>query len=163
MLKSVRESGTKKPITSDDAHMYLEEVKDAFKDQKYKYSEFLRTMKDFNLKRINVMDVVARVEILFKGNEELLLKFNDFLPNAFEIKSSPKKPSISAVNKEDANKYLDKVKNRFQHQLDVYDSFLDIMIKYKNKDKNLEEIYDMVISLFEDHPDLIDGFTIFLP
>ncbi|KAL5078895.1 hypothetical protein RYX36_007316, partial [Vicia faba] len=111
---------------------------------------------------IDVTVVMARVEKLFKGHRELLFKFNNFLPNGFEIKSSPKS-NMPIVDKEDAKKYLEKVKIRFQHQFYIYNSFLDIMIKYKNKDKSLEEIYDMVISLFEDHPDLVDGFAIFLP
>ncbi|XP_058741042.1 paired amphipathic helix protein Sin3-like 3 [Vicia villosa] len=165
-MKNIKESGTRKPITSLDAHMYLKEIKDAFKDEKYKYKVFLRAMKDFNLRRIDIVGVMERVEKLFQRHTELLLKFNNFLPDGFEIKPSPKKPNFPVMNKEDADKYLDKVKTRFQHQPYVYDSFVDIMIMYKNKDKSLEEIYEMIFvqvaSLFKDHHDLVDGFTNFL-
>ncbi|KAL5057099.1 hypothetical protein RYX36_028703 [Vicia faba] len=162
MVKNIKESGTKKPITSVDAHIYLKEIKDAFKDEKYKYKIFLRAMKDFQIRRIDIEGVMERVKKLFKRHTELLLKFNNFLPDGFEIQSSPKKSNMPVINKEDVDKYLDKVKIRFQHQPYVYDSFLDIMIMYKNKDKSLEEIYEMVASLFKDHYDLVDGFTNFL-
>ncbi|XP_058775163.1 paired amphipathic helix protein Sin3-like 3 [Vicia villosa] len=120
-------------------------------------------MKDYQIRRIDIKGMVARVEKLFKRHEDLLLKFNNFLPNEFEINPPPKKPNTQVVDKEDAKNYLAKVKIRFQSQPYVYDLFLDIMSMFKNKDKNLDEMYEMVVSLLEDHPDLIDGFTDFLP
>ncbi|XP_058775162.1 paired amphipathic helix protein Sin3-like 3 [Vicia villosa] len=163
MAKKSKGAGTKKPVINEDANMYLKEIKDAFKDEKYKYREFLRVMKDFQIRRIDIKGVMARVEKLFQRHKELLLKFNKFLPDGFEIKYPPKKAKIPVMSIEDAKNYLGKVKIRFQCQLYVYDLFLDIMSMYKNKEKNLEEIYKMVTSLFKDHPDLIDGFMIFLP
>ncbi|XP_058775151.1 paired amphipathic helix protein Sin3-like 2 [Vicia villosa] len=155
-------STTRKSITNDDANMYLKEINEAFKNEKYKYNEYLRAMKDFQIKRIDIEGLMARVEKLFNGHKELLLKFNNFLPDGFEIKTPSKKPNIPIVKKEDVQKYLEKVKIRFSRQPIVYDMFLDIINMYKNKYKSLEEIYEMVISLFEDHPDLIDEFTEFL-
>ncbi|XP_058775144.1 paired amphipathic helix protein Sin3-like 4 [Vicia villosa] len=158
-------SSTIKSLTTEDANMYLKEIKIAFKDEMYKYHEFLRTMKDFQIRRIDITGVMARVEKLFQRHEELLFKFSMFLPDGFEMKPPPKKSKIPvvSVSKEDAKEYLGKVKTRFQSQLYVYDIFLAIMSMYRNKDKSLEEIYEMVVSIFKDHPDLIDGFMNFLP
>lgn len=51
--------------------------------------------------------MLARVKELFEGHEELLLKFNTYLVDEFEITPPPNKPE---VNIEYARKYLDKVK-----------------------------------------------------
>ncbi|XP_058775171.1 paired amphipathic helix protein Sin3-like 3 [Vicia villosa] len=101
-----------------------------------------------------------RISILTEGHRELLLKFNAYLPNEFAFTPPPRKPK---VNLEYARKYLIKVKTRFQDDHDVYKSFLAIMNMYRKKEKSGEEIQLMVISLFKDQPDLIDGFNEFLP
>jgi len=47
-------SGAKKKITYHEAKMYLNEIKDAFKDEMHKYYEFLRVLKDFEKKRFDL-------------------------------------------------------------------------------------------------------------
>ncbi|XP_050907859.1 paired amphipathic helix protein Sin3-like 5 isoform X5 [Lathyrus oleraceus] len=163
MTKKIRGSGTKKPIINGDSKIYLKEIKIAFKDEKHKYHEFLMIMKDFQRRRIDIQSVMAKVKKLLKCHEELLLKFNNFLPDGLEIKPPIKKPKMPEVNKEKAEKYLCKVKTRFRRQPHVYDLFLEILSMYKNKDKSLEELYEMVTSLFKDHSDLVNGFIDFLP
>lgn len=49
-------------------------------DQKAVYDQFLEIMKDFKAARIDTPGVVARVKTLFKGDRELILGFNTFLP-----------------------------------------------------------------------------------
>lgn len=44
-------SSKKVEVTSDDAKIYVKEIKDAFKDEKHKFNEFLKTMKDIKKKR----------------------------------------------------------------------------------------------------------------
>ncbi|CAK8536904.1 unnamed protein product [Lathyrus sativus] len=151
---------SKEDITNDDAKIYIKEIKAAFKDEKHKFNEFLKTMKDFKKKRTNLACMLERVKELFEGHRELLLKFNTFLPEEFEITPPQEKPNVDI---EYAKKYLAKVKTRFQHDPDVYQSFLAIMNMYRNKEKSGEEISQMIISLFEDQLDLIDGFIEFLP
>ncbi|XP_058775207.1 paired amphipathic helix protein Sin3-like 4 [Vicia villosa] len=163
MTKEIGGSGTKKPITNDDAKMYIKEVKIAFKDEKDKYREFLMIMKDFQMRRIDIHGVMERVKELLKCHKELLLKFDIFLPEGLEIKSPAKKPKVPEVNKEKAEKYLGKVKTRFRREPCVYDLFLDILSMYKNNNMSLKEMCEKVFSLFKNHRDLVDGFIDFLP
>ncbi|CAI8587757.1 unnamed protein product [Vicia faba] len=153
-------SSSKEDVTSNDTKIYIKEIKDAFKDDKNKFNEFLKTMKDIKKKRGNIVCMLAKVKELFEGHRELLLKFNTYLPNEFEITFPPEKPEI---NIEYAKKYLSKVKTRFQDDPDIYRSFIAIMNMYRNKKRSGEEVQQMVFSLFKDHPDLVDGFIEFLP
>lgn len=43
--------GSGQKLTTNDALMYLKDVKDMFLDKKEKYSEFLDIMKDFKAQR----------------------------------------------------------------------------------------------------------------
>ncbi|KAF3339203.1 paired amphipathic helix protein Sin3-like 3 isoform X4 [Carex littledalei] len=76
-------SGAK--LTTNDALDYLKKVKEMFQDQKEKYDEFLEVMKDFKCQRIDTTEVIMRVKDLFKGNRDLILGFNNFLPEGFEM------------------------------------------------------------------------------
>ncbi|KAI5437279.1 hypothetical protein KIW84_023408 [Lathyrus oleraceus] len=153
-------SHSKEEATSDNAKIYVKEIKAAFKDEKHKFNEFLKAMKDFKKKRISVARMLTRVKKLFEGHRELLLKFNTYLPEEFEITPPSEKPLVDI---EYARKYLDKVKTRFQDDPDVYQSFVAILIMYRHKEKSSEEIAQMIFSLFEDQYDLVDGFMEFLP
>ena len=82
---------------------------------------------------------------------------------------------------EDALSYLDKVKNQFALQPQVYNQFLDIMKEFKSQryyfsfkkisffltlflfSIDTQEVINRVSSLFHGHPDLIVGFNTFLP
>ncbi|XP_058772378.1 paired amphipathic helix protein Sin3-like 3 isoform X2 [Vicia villosa] len=158
-------SSSKEEVTCDDAKIYLQEIKVAFKDEKQKFNEFLKTMKDIKKKRAEIASMLARVKEMFEGHGELLLKFNTYLSDEFEIAPSPEKPEVKKpeVNIEYARKYLDNVKTRFQGDPNVYKSFLTILNMYRNKEKSREEVLQMVISLFKDQSDLVEGFIDFLP
>jgi paired amphipathic helix protein Sin3a len=106
-------------LTTNDALAYLKAVKDKFQDKRDKYDEFLEVMKDFKAQRVDTTGVILRVKELFKGNRELILGFNTFLPKGFEITlrpeddqpAAPKKPvefeeAISFVNKIKVEDYI---------------------------------------------------------
>ncbi|GAU51252.1 hypothetical protein TSUD_412450 [Trifolium subterraneum] len=152
-------------MSLDQANMYLTEIKDAFKEDLGKFNEFLKSMRDFTTRRIDMVGLKSRVKELFKGHNQLLMKFNAFLPNEAEVEdededevSSQRQP---IVNVEYAMKYVLNVKTKFRHNPQIYKSFVDIIKMYKNKDKSAEEVRQMVISLFEGHQDLVDGFMVF--
>lgn len=63
----------------------------------------------------------------------------------------------------DALGYLDQVKVRFQEQPDVYNKFLDIMKDFKSQAIDTPGVIDRVSTLFNGHPELIQGFNTFLP
>ncbi|XP_010471006.1 PREDICTED: paired amphipathic helix protein Sin3-like 4 [Camelina sativa] len=153
-------------LTTNDALAYLKAVKDKFQDKREKYDEFLEVMKDFKAQRVDTTGVIVRVKELFKGNRELILGFNTFLPKGFEItllpeddQPTPKKP----VEFEEAISFVNKIKTRFQGDDRVYKSFLDILNMYRKENKSITEVYHEVAILFRDHHDLFGEFTHFLP
>ncbi|KAL1317335.1 paired amphipathic helix protein Sin3-like 4 isoform X2 [Arachis ipaensis] len=153
-------------LTTNDALAYLKAVKDIFQDKRDKYDDFLEVMKDFKAQRVDTAGVIARVKQLFKGHRDLLLGFNTFLPRGYEItlpledeQPAPKKP----VEFEEAINFVNKIKTRFQGDDRVYKSFLDILNMYRKESKSITEVYQEVAALFQEHPDLLDEFTHFLP
>ncbi|KAK7860243.1 paired amphipathic helix protein sin3-like 1 [Quercus suber] len=77
--------GTPRKITLNDALTYLMEVKETFQSQREKYGRFLKVIKDFKAKRIGNVDVTIRVKELFEGHNNLISRFNIFLPKKYEI------------------------------------------------------------------------------
>ncbi|CAA0820219.1 Paired amphipathic helix protein Sin3-like 1 [Striga hermonthica] len=157
-------SSTQK-LTTNDALSYLKQVKDMFQDQKEKYESFLDVMKDFKAQRIDTAGVIARVKELFKGHPNLILGFNTFLPKGYEITLTDEEEALPKriVEFEEAISFVNKIKRRFQKDDHVYKSFLDILNMYRKEHKSITEVYREVAALFDDHPDLCDEFTRFLP
>ncbi|EOA22967.1 hypothetical protein CARUB_v10003707mg [Capsella rubella] len=153
-------------LTTDDALTYLKEVKEMFQDQRDKYDMFLEVMKDFKAQRTDTSGVIARVKELFKGHNNLIFGFNTFLPKGFEItldEEEEEAPPKKTVEFEEAISFVNKIKKRFQHDEFVYKSFLDILNMYRKDNKDITEVYSEVSTLFEDHSDLLEEFTRFLP
>ncbi|GAA5907361.1 hypothetical protein JCM6882_002816 [Rhodosporidiobolus microsporus] len=67
------------------------------------------------------------------------------------------------LNVRDALQYLDRVKQQFANEYEVYDQFLTIMKDFKTQNIDTPGVIDRVSSLFRDHPSLIQGFNTFLP
>ncbi|KAG8384767.1 hypothetical protein BUALT_Bualt04G0152800 [Buddleja alternifolia] len=158
-------AGSAQKLTTNDALSYLKQVKDMFQDQKEKYDRFLDVMKDFKAQRIDTAGVIARVKELFNGHPDLILGFNTFLPKGYEITlaEAEEAPPKRTVEFDEAISFVNKIKKRFQNDDHVYKSFLDILNMYRKEHKGITEVYQEVAVLFEDHPDLLDEFTRFLP
>ncbi|CAF1317350.1 unnamed protein product [Adineta ricciae] len=77
--------------------------------------------------------------------------------------SSQGQLTSSRLKVEDALSYLDKVKNQFAGEPQVYNQFLDIMKEFKSQSIDTQEVINRVSTLFHGHPDLIVGFNTFLP
>ncbi|BGP01202.1 hypothetical protein NBRC10513v2_002153 [Rhodotorula toruloides] len=67
------------------------------------------------------------------------------------------------LNVRDALHYLDRVKQQFANEYEVYDQFLTIMKDFKTQNIDTPGVIDRVSTLFRDHPSLIQGFNTFLP
>ncbi|KAL7610919.1 hypothetical protein Lser_V15G11480 [Lactuca serriola] len=161
-----KHKGSTHKLTTNDALTYLEKVKDIFQNEKEKYEEFLKVMKDFKTQRIDTTGVIARVKELFKGHQDLLLGFNPFLPKGFQI-TLPLDDEQHHVKKpleiEEAILFVNKIKMRFQGQDHVYKYFLDTLNKYKKENKSIKEVHQEVAALLNDQQDLLKEFTNFLP
>ncbi|GAA5824019.1 hypothetical protein JCM3770_004993, partial [Rhodotorula araucariae] len=71
--------------------------------------------------------------------------------------------SFRPLNVRDALHYLDRVKQQFANEYEVYDQFLTIMKDFKTQNIDTPGVIDRVSTLFRDHPSLIQGFNTFLP
>ncbi|KAK3719152.1 Transcriptional regulatory protein sin3 [Vermiconidia calcicola] len=59
--------------------------------------------------------------------------------------------------------YVNKIKNRFSSQPDIYKQFLEILQTYQRESKPIQDVYSQVTQLFMTAPDLLDDFKQFLP
>lgn len=59
--------------------------------------------------------------------------------------------------------YVNKIKNRFASQPDIYKQFLEILQTYQRESKPIQDVYVQVTRLFDSAPDLLDDFKQFLP
>ncbi|XP_058115500.1 paired amphipathic helix protein Sin3-like 4 isoform X2 [Magnolia sinica] len=150
-------------LTTNDALVYLKAVKEIFQDKREKYDEFLEVMKDFKAQRIDTTGVISRVKELFKGHRDLILGFNTFLPKGYEITLDDDPPPKKPVEFEEAINFVNKIKTRFQNDEQVYKSFLEILNMYRKEHKSITEVYQEVALLFQEHHDLLEEFTHFLP
>ncbi|KAI9835740.1 MAG: hypothetical protein M1819_001918 [Sarea resinae] len=59
--------------------------------------------------------------------------------------------------------YVNKIKNRFASQPDIYKQFLEILQTYQREQKPIQDVYSQVTHLFNSAPDLLEDFKQFLP
>ncbi|KAK3044760.1 hypothetical protein LTS18_000434, partial [Coniosporium uncinatum] len=59
--------------------------------------------------------------------------------------------------------YVNKIKNRFATQPDIYKQFLEILQTYQRESKPIGDVYNQVTVLFHTAPDLLEDFKQFLP
>lgn len=157
-----------------DALGYLEEVKQTFSEKTEVYDEFLEIMKEFKSHSLNTDGVILRVKTLFDGHPSLILGFNQFLPEGYEIQlEEPPKPHMEFNQ---AVTYVAKIKQRFEHNPSTYEEFLDILHEFQAKQKKFDQMGDRagmdqailevkgrVHDLFNGQEDLLQEFSFFLP
>ncbi|KAK5088116.1 Transcriptional regulatory protein sin3 [Lithohypha guttulata] len=59
--------------------------------------------------------------------------------------------------------YVNKIKNRFVQQPEIYKQFLEILQTYQRESKPIQDVYAQVTQLFISAPDLLEDFKQFLP
>ncbi|KAH6763178.1 hypothetical protein C2S52_020611 [Perilla frutescens var. hirtella] len=157
---------TAQRLKTADALSYLKIVKEKFQDKGDMYSEFLDVLREYKSQRIDTSGVILKVKELFRGDRDLILGFNAFLPKGYEITlpldDEPllkKKP----VDFEEAIGFVNKIKTRFQGDHHAYNAFLDILNIYRKNNMSISEVYQEVSVLLQDHADLLIEFTHFLP
>ncbi|KAI9306630.1 hypothetical protein BJ944DRAFT_45137 [Cunninghamella echinulata] len=76
---------------------------------------------------------------------------------------SPVKGKRPTVDFNNAINYVNKIKNRFAEDSDIYKQFLELLQTYQKEEHKIEEVYSQVHQLFIGHPDLLEEFQQFLP
>ncbi|CAL9232097.1 unnamed protein product [Arabidopsis halleri] len=150
--------------TMSDAREYLRIVENKFQDKPEKFRTLLKLLHDFKSRRIGTKDVITIVKDLFKGQRELILGFNTFLPKEYEIKlEDVKAPSPITVGFSDAISFINKVRIRFEDDVAVYRTFITMLNMFQKGRMSLSEVYNEVNLLFQEHNDLCLEFYNFLP
>lgn len=72
-------------LTITDAMEYLDAVKLEYRDQPDIYDDFLAIMGRFRTNQMLPPAVIDEVATLFRGRDQLILRFNRFLPDAYKI------------------------------------------------------------------------------
>eukprot|EP00924_Labyrinthula_sp_SR-Ha-C_P004134 snap_masked-scaffold_3-processed-gene-15.34-mRNA-1 protein AED:0.15 eAED:0.19 QI:0/0/0/0.5/1/1/2/0/1523 len=78
-------AAAEKNLKVEDALKYLEFVKQCFATEPNTYNKFLDIMKKFKSSQIKTEGIIQEVLGLFKGQNKLILGFNDFLPAGYKI------------------------------------------------------------------------------
>ncbi|XP_018622687.1 paired amphipathic helix protein Sin3-like 4 isoform X1 [Nicotiana tomentosiformis] len=99
---------------------------------------------------------------LVKGEKDKEQKHETEAPPTYPKKEEKEAPPKRS-ELEESIIFVKKVKERFKNDDHVYDSFLEILKKYREEHKTIYEVYHEVAILFIDHPDLLNDFTKFLP
>uniref|UniRef100_A0A4W5NZT6 Paired amphipathic helix protein Sin3a n=1 Tax=Hucho hucho TaxID=62062 RepID=A0A4W5NZT6_9TELE len=98
------------------------------------------------------------------------------LPTQPTLAKTSKVPNNQPVEFNHAINYVNKIKNRFQGQPDIYKAFLEILHTYQKEQRNAkeaggnytpalteQEVYAQVARLFKNQEDLLSEFGQFLP
>lgn len=142
-----------------DGLRYLEKVRNHFAHKPEVYHNFLDVLKDFKSKTLDTHGVIKRVKELFKGENELILSFNQFLPVGYKIKvPKPPKP----IESDPATTYAAKIKHWLKDDPEIYEEFLDILQGNRSK-QAADEVYQRVQKIFESQPELLKEFKSFMP
>lgn len=158
--KDIAKQGKKLGLPQvQDGLKYLEKVRNHFVDNPQVYHDFLDVLKDFKAKTLDTHGVIKRVKELFKGENELILSFNQFLPVGYKIKvPKPPKP----IESDPAVKFATKIKHWLKDDPEIYDEFLDIAQSKQSKQPT-DEMYQRIHKIFASQPELLKEFKSFLP
>uniref|UniRef100_A0A8C7L435 SIN3 transcription regulator family member Aa n=1 Tax=Oncorhynchus kisutch TaxID=8019 RepID=A0A8C7L435_ONCKI len=178
----------------EDALSYLDQVKLQFGNQPQVYNDFLDIMKEFKSQRpprphYGIQHLPAT------GSHHHLFLTPSSQPNpSIPAYASPQSPTLQPhtpisgtpnapllqnnqpVEFNHAINYVNKIKNRFQGQPDIYKAFLEILHTYQKEQRNAkeaggnytpalteQEVYAQVAQLFKNQEDLLSEFGQFLP
>jgi paired amphipathic helix protein Sin3a len=80
-----------------------------------------------------------------------------------QVLAGPGSEKRGPVEFNHAINYVNKIKNRFASQPDIYKQFLEILQTYQKESKPIGDVYTQVTRLFDSAPDLLEDFKQFLP
>lgn len=86
-----------------------------------------------------------------------------YLTDGKHVDPNPRDLTASRLTTNDALTYLRDVKNKFQDDRAVYETFLEIMKDFKAQHIDTAGVIARVKGLFKGHKHLIIGFNTFLP
>ena len=155
-------SSRTKPLIGD-AMEFIKDVKVVFQDRKEKFNEFMKLLHDFRAKRIDRRVVKEGVTELFKGHQDLISRFNIFLPPGDEIPLLFFLPPGYEFPLLFPMSFATAVKVAFHDKMEKYDEFLKLVVDYNAKRIDMRVFKEGMMELFKDHKDLLLGLNTWLP
>uniref|UniRef100_A0A7N9AQS4 Paired amphipathic helix protein Sin3b n=1 Tax=Mastacembelus armatus TaxID=205130 RepID=A0A7N9AQS4_9TELE len=184
------------PVEFDSAISYVNKIKNRFLDHPEIYRAFLEILHTYQKEQLEVKEsrgsrgssgmtedeVFSKVASLFKGQEDLLAEFGQFLPDAkrslvsetsrqlmiFRTKkmkySCTKDQSFASVSKHGVLRefsFFDKVRRLFKSQ-EVYENFLRCIALFNQEVVSAAELLQLVTPFLGKFPELYTQFKSFL-
>ena len=162
---------------------YLKLVKSVFLYEPSVYRKFVNTMTEYQKGKIDIVEALNTMVILFDGYPNLIRDFNVFLPDEYALeiqedavvlkvyeKVSPEdeeeqhqQQPRQASDDLDTLSYITKVKDAFREDPTKYTKFTRILSEYHTKKVNEIDTVKRVVALLRHHPVLVLHFNHFLP
>uniref|UniRef100_A0A669F4G3 Paired amphipathic helix protein Sin3b n=1 Tax=Oreochromis niloticus TaxID=8128 RepID=A0A669F4G3_ORENI len=171
------------PVEFDSAISYVNKIKNRFLDHPEIYRAFLEILHTYQKEQLEVKEsrgsrgssgmtedeVFSKVASLFKGQEDLLAEFGQFLPDAKrslkKMKySCTKDQSFASVGKHGVLRefsFFDKVRRLFKSQ-EVYENFLRCIALFNQEVVSGAELLQLVTPFLGKFPELYTQFKSFL-
>uniref|UniRef100_A0A3Q3QXV4 Paired amphipathic helix protein Sin3b n=1 Tax=Monopterus albus TaxID=43700 RepID=A0A3Q3QXV4_MONAL len=171
------------PVEFDSAISYVNKIKNRFLDHPETYRAFLEILHTYQKEQLEVKEsrgsrsssgmtedeVFSKVASLFKGQEDLLAEFGQFLPDAKrslkKMKySCTKDQSFASVGKHGVLRefsFFDKVRRLFKSQ-EVYENFLRCIALFNQEVVSGAELLQLVTPFLGKFPELYTQFKSFL-
>ncbi|KAH0852423.1 hypothetical protein HID58_094019 [Brassica napus] len=182
----LEEEKPKTRVGFQDAFSFVTKIKARFSSDEHAYKRFLDIMEMYRKERKSIIDVYEEVTILFKGHDDLLVEFLNFLPNCAAISDMLPRHSDKVENCDeklvvfsggnstgsrngqsptirDALHYVSAVRNTFHDDIGKYETFLEVMKDFRAQRDDHNGVIKRIKVLFNGHNDLILGFNTFLP
>jgi histone deacetylase complex regulatory component SIN3 len=150
----------------DDARVFVKDVEAVFQDKREKYDEFVKLLQDFGAKRIDRRVVKEGVMELLKEHQDLISRFNIFLPPGHEIPlplDDDLQQRDQSALEDRAMAFLTTVKVTFEDKMEKFNEFLKLLADYRAKRIDVIVVKEGMMELFKDHKNLLLGFNTFLP
>ncbi|AES62694.1 paired amphipathic helix protein Sin3-like 4 [Medicago truncatula] len=130
---------------------FIKDVKVVLQDKKEKFDDFMKLLHDFRAKRIDRRVIKEGIMELLKEHQDLISRFNIFLPPGDEI------PLLFPTS------FATAVKVAFPYKMEKYDEFLKLVVDYNAKRIDMRVFKEGLMELFKDHKDLLLGLNTWLP
>jgi len=127
------------------------------------FNGFLDILHKFESRIFEIDEVIAELIALSRGNKQILVSFDRFLPASYSIvcDKSGNPELVTSHTFNEALEFLDMLKVAWAETPHTYNQFKDIMVDYKDKKLDTPSLLQEVELLFAGNNKFIAGFNRF--
>ena len=156
---------------------YLKMVKSIFIYEPSIYRKFVKTMTDYQKEKIDIVEALNNVVLLFDGYPHLIRDFKVFLPEGYTLEIQEHCVVIKVYERvnndeeedqtddgaDDTVDYITKVREVFKNEPEKFKKFTKILTDYHTKKCDEVNTVQRIVVLLRKHPFLVLHFNQFLP